>query len=79
VLWGFGGLRLGDDGELIIPRLPAEDVSAEAEALRDELAALLPHVLVASVLVEVDTRTGFTSWRPRLSHGRSSSSPGPAG
>ena len=54
------GVRLGDDGELIIPRLSAEDVPAEAEALRDELAAMLPRVPLASVLVEVDARTGFT-------------------
>ena len=33
---------------------------AEAEALRDELAAMLPRVPLASVLVEVDARTGFT-------------------
>ena len=33
---------------------------AEAEALRAELGALLPRVPIASVLVEVDARTGFT-------------------
>ena len=54
------GVRLGADGELIIPRLSAEDVPAEAEALRDELSAMLPRVPLASVLVEVDARTGFT-------------------
>ena len=31
-----------------------------AEALRDELAATLPRVPLASVLVEIDARTGFT-------------------
>jgi len=40
--------------------LSAEDVPAEAEALRDELAAMLPRVPPASMLAEVDTRTGFT-------------------
>lgn len=54
-----GEVRLGDDGELIIPPLTAEDIPAEAEALRDELAAMLPRVPFASVLVEVDARTGF--------------------
>ena len=32
---GPGEVRLADDGELIIPPLTAEDVPAEAEALRD--------------------------------------------
>jgi TnpA family transposase len=54
-----GEVRLGDDGELIIPPLTAEDIPAEADALREELAGLLPRVPVASVLVEVDARTGF--------------------
>ena len=57
---GKGEVRLGKDGELIIPPLTAEDVPAEAEALRDELAAMLPRVPIASVLVEIDARTGFT-------------------
>jgi TnpA family transposase len=35
-------------------------VPAEAEALRDELGALLPRVPIASVLVEDDARTGLT-------------------
>jgi hypothetical protein len=35
-------------------------VPAEADALRAELAGLLPRVPIASVLVEVDARTGFT-------------------
>ena len=57
---GPGEVRLGADGELIVPPLTAEDVPAEAEALRAELGALLPRVPIASVLVEVDARTGFT-------------------
>ena len=48
------------DGELIIPPLTAEDVPAEAEALRAELGGMLPRVPIASVLVEIDARTGFT-------------------
>ncbi|HEU5388007.1 MAG TPA: hypothetical protein VFV73_19095 [Streptosporangiaceae bacterium] len=55
-----GEVRLGKDGELIIPPLTTEDVPAEAEALRDEPAAMLPRVPIASVLVEIDARTGFT-------------------
>ncbi len=57
---GPGEVRLTGDGELVIPPLTAEDVPAEAEALRDELSGLLPRVPIASVLVEVDARTGFT-------------------
>jgi hypothetical protein len=56
---GPGEVRLTGDGELVIPPLTAEDVPAEAEALRDELGALLPRVPLASVLVEIDARTGF--------------------
>ncbi len=57
---GPGEVRLTADGELVIPPLTAEDMPAEAEALRAELGALLPRVPIASVLVEVDARTGFT-------------------
>jgi hypothetical protein len=53
-------VRLTDDGGLIIPPLTAEDVPGGADALRAELAAMLPRVPIASVLVEVDARTGFT-------------------
>ena len=62
---GKGEVRLGPGGDLIIPPLTAEDVPAEASALRDELAAMLPRVPIASVLVEIDARTGFTE---RLTH-----------
>ncbi len=55
-----GEVRLTDDGELIVPPLTAEDVPGEADALRAELAAMLPRVPIASVLVDVDTMTGFT-------------------
>jgi len=55
-----GEVRLTDDGELIIPPLTAEDVPAEADALRADLAGMLPRVPIASVLVEVDARTRFT-------------------
>jgi hypothetical protein len=39
---GPGEVRLSGDGELIIPPLTAEDVPADAEALRAELGAMLP-------------------------------------
>jgi Tn3 transposase DDE domain-containing protein len=35
-------------------------VPAEVEMLRDELAAMLPHLPIAAALVELDARTGFT-------------------
>ena len=57
---GVGDVRLGEDGELIIPALAAEAVPSEADALREEITAMLPRVPLASVLVEVDARTGFT-------------------
>jgi len=37
-----GQIRLTDEGELIIPQLTAEDVPAEADALRDEMSGMLP-------------------------------------
>jgi Tn3 transposase DDE domain len=55
-----GEVRLTGDGELIIPPLTAEDIPAEAETLRDELSGVLPRVPLASVLVELDARTGST-------------------
>jgi hypothetical protein len=56
---GPGEIRLGDDGELIIPRLDAEFVPAEADALRDDPAAMIPRLPIASLLAEVDAHTGF--------------------
>ena len=56
---GVGAVRLTENGELVIPRLTAESVPAEADELRDQLAALLPRISVAALLVEVDARTGF--------------------
>ncbi|WP_345353889.1 Tn3 family transposase [Actinoallomurus liliacearum] len=54
-----GAVRLDEQGRLIIPPLSAEDVSAEAKALRDELAGMLPFVPIASLLIELDARTNF--------------------
>ena len=53
---GAGEVRLTEAGELVIPPLTAEDIPAEAEGLRAELAGLLPRVPIASVLVEIDVR-----------------------
>lgn len=39
--------------------MSAEDVPTEAAELRDELTALLPFAPIASVLIELDRRTGF--------------------
>ena len=52
-----GQVRLGEDGELIIPPLTAEDVPSEAEALRGELSAILPRVPLASGLLSGKFRT----------------------
>jgi hypothetical protein len=56
---GVGPVRLGEDGELIIPPLTAEDISAEAEVLKAELTELLPFAPIVSLLIELDRRTGF--------------------
>src|SRR5712691_9803879 len=54
-----GAVRLDSDGKLVIPPLSAEDIPAEAKALRDELAPMLPFVPIASLLIELDARTNF--------------------
>ena len=54
-----GAVRLDADGKLVIPPLTAEDVPAEADGLRAGLAGMLPFAPIASLLVELDVRTGF--------------------
>jgi TnpA family transposase len=54
-----GTVRLDEDDKLVIPKLTAEDVPAEARELRDELAGMLPFAPIASLLIELDLRTGF--------------------
>jgi TnpA family transposase len=54
-----GAIRLDKEGKLVIPPLSAEDIPAEAKALRDELASMLPFVPIASLLIELDARTNF--------------------
>ncbi|MCD9146003.1 hypothetical protein [Streptomyces albireticuli] len=56
---GTGEVRLSPGGELVIPPLSAEDIPAKAAALKEELAELLPLAPIASLLVELDRRTGF--------------------
>ncbi|MGW5691186.1 Tn3 family transposase [Streptomyces asiaticus] len=56
---GAGEVRLSPGGELIIPPLSAEDIPAEAAELKEELSELLPLAPIASLLVELDRRTGF--------------------
>ena len=54
-----GVIRLDKEGKLVIPPLSTEDIPAEAKALRDELASMLPFVPIASLLIELDARTSF--------------------
>jgi hypothetical protein len=54
-----GAVRLDADGKLVIPPLTAEEVPAEAAGLRAGLAGMLPFASIASLLVELDVRTGF--------------------
>jgi hypothetical protein len=54
-----GPVRLDENGDLVIGLLSAEDVPAEAAELKDELTGLLPFAPTASVLIELDRRTGF--------------------
>ncbi|MED7930441.1 Tn3 family transposase [Nonomuraea sp. LP-02] len=54
-----GMVRLDEDEHLVVPPLSAEDVPAEAKALKDELAAMLPFAPIASLPIELDARTHF--------------------
>lgn len=57
---GDGPVRLDDSCHLVIGRLTAESVPDEVDVLRDRVAALLPRVPLASMLIEMDCRCGFT-------------------
>jgi hypothetical protein len=48
-----GAVFLDEQGKLVIPPLSAEDIPAEAKALRDELASMLPFVPIVSLLIEL--------------------------
>ncbi|GAA4479678.1 Tn3-like element TnAs1 family transposase [Rhodococcus olei] len=56
---GEGPVRLDDAGELVISPLTAEDVPAEAIAMKAELTQMLPFAPIVSLLIELDTRTGY--------------------
>lgn len=49
-----------DQGQLVVSPLTAEQLPAEALALQDAAAALLPTGDLPAVLIEVDRETGFT-------------------
>ncbi|WP_214415078.1 hypothetical protein [Sphaerisporangium fuscum] len=55
-----GAVRLDEAGQLVIPPLSAEDIPAEAKALREELSGMLPFVPIASLLIELAHAP--TSW-----------------
>jgi hypothetical protein len=54
-----GAVRLDEDNQLVIPPLSAEDIPTEATELKAELAGMLPFAPIASLLIELDARTGF--------------------
>ncbi|MGW4641625.1 Tn3 family transposase [Sphaerisporangium sp. NPDC004334] len=56
---GDGPVRLDAEGELVISPLTAEDVPAEAIALKAELTEMLPFAPIVSLLIELDKRTGY--------------------
>jgi TnpA family transposase len=58
---GSEGLaRLGEDGDLIVSPLPAEQLPADAEALAAAAAARIPRVQLPALLIEVDRATRFS-------------------
>ena len=56
---GDGPVRLDADGDLVISPLSAQDIPAEAAALKAELTQMLPFAPIVSLLVEMDKGTGF--------------------
>jgi hypothetical protein len=54
-----GTIRLDADHHLVVPKLTAEDIPAEARELKEELSGMLPFAPIASLLIELDGRTGF--------------------
>jgi TnpA family transposase len=55
-----GPVRLNDAGELVVGRLPAEEVPDGVAELRDAVLELLPRPQIAELLIEVDRHTGFS-------------------
>lgn len=56
---GDGPVRVDEGGDLMISPLTAEDVPAEAIALKAELIEMLPFAPIVSLLIELDKRTGY--------------------
>ncbi|MFI6180339.1 Tn3 family transposase [Nonomuraea sp. NPDC051191] len=56
---GDGPVRLDAAGDLVISPLTAEDIPAEAVALKAELTEMLPFAPIVSLLIEMDKRTRF--------------------
>jgi TnpA family transposase len=56
---GDGPVCLDSDGDLVISPLTAEDVPAEATALKAELTEMLPFAPIVSLLIEMDKRAGY--------------------
>jgi len=56
---GAGPVRLNERGDLVIPPLSAETIPEEAAELLAELVDLMPRPQIASLLIEVNQRTGF--------------------
>jgi len=56
---GEGPVRLDEEGNLVISPLTAENVPAEAIALKAELTEMLPFAPIVSLFIELDKRTGF--------------------
>lgn len=63
---GSGPVHLNDTGELVVARLAAETLPDQAEETFGQLEAMLPRIPLASLLIELDRRTGFTA---QLVHG----------
>jgi hypothetical protein len=57
-----GVVRVDEDHKLVIPPLSAEDIPTEVTALKAELAGMLPFAPIASLLIELDVRTGFLDY-----------------
>ena len=55
-----GPVRLNDAGELVVGRLPAEDLPDGVAELRAAVVELLPRPQIAELLIEVDRHTGFS-------------------
>ena len=56
---GAGPVRRNERGELVIPLLSAETTPEEAAQRLAELVDLMPRPQIASLLIEVNQRTGF--------------------